>query len=433
MLKILPLLFTGLFFPTIAAALDIIDWTTRQNVPVRFAAVNDLPLVDIELSFRAGSAWDGDLPGLAGLVNALLIDGSGDMNAKEIAIAFEKVGARVSYGVSRDRAWINLRSLSDSNYLAPATDMLSNMITQPTFPEDALERDRQTILTGLAERQNQPGSIARQRFYELLYPDHPYQYSSSGTVESVGRIQRQDLIDFYRKYYVTNNLSMAISGDLTLDRAKQIARQLLDKLRSGDRTEEIPEATSTSRKFVQVNFDTPQAHIKIGMPVLKRENPDYFALKLGNHIFGGGGQARLMQILREEQGLTYGVYSSFTALSSAGPFEISIETSNHQVEQVLNQIDKMLRDYIRDGPTERELEAAKKNMLGTLALSRDSNRKIMSQLSAMLYYNLDTDYLDQYADKIESITAEQIRNAYQRNLDVDKLITLVVGSKLEDG
>ncbi|MFT5505621.1 MAG: zinc protease [Gammaproteobacteria bacterium] len=416
---------------THAQSVEVERWTTSNGMMVFFNQSKALPLVDFQLSFRAGSAYDGELPGLAGLTNALLIDGYKNINAQQVAVNIESLGARIGYGTSRDRAWMSLRSLSYSDHLEPAVKLFANIVSEPAFPEDALERDRKNLLSGLKERLNQPSALADYEFNRALYKGHPYQYGSSGHELSVEKISRNDLLFFHRRLYVSANANLAISGDLSLSEAKIYAELIAKPLNRGERSNPVPPVSPTLAQTDHYSFESKQTHIRIGLPVLRRDNPDYYALKLGNQILGGSAQSWLMQSLREEQGLTYGVYSHFSAYESRGPFQISLQTQNENVDRVLASLKLLMTKFIENGPSEVELEAAKKNLTGSLALSQDSNRKINSQLAFIGFYDLELNYLEVYKNKIRSIDVEEIRSAFRQYLKMDHLLTVTVGSDLE--
>jgi zinc protease len=416
---------------TQAQAVVVEQWTTSNGMSVLFSQSKALPLVDFQLSFRAGSAYDGDLPGVASLSNALLIDGYRNVSAQQVAVNIENLGARIGYGTSRDRAWMSLRSLSYQDHLESSVRLFATIASEPAFPQDALERDRKNLLSGLKERHNKASALADYEFNRALYEGHPYQYGSSGHESSVEKIGRDNLLFFHQKHYVAANANLAISGDLSLAEAENYAELISKSLSRGERANPIPRVTLSPAQIDHYRFESTQTHIRIGLPVLRRDNPDYYALKLGNHILGGSAQSWLMQSLREEEGLTYGVYSHFSAYESRGPFRIRLQTQNENVEKVLARLQLLMTQFIENGPSEVELEAAKKNLTGSLALSQDSNRKINGQLALIGFYGLELNYLEHYKNRILDIDANEIRSVFQQYLMMDHLVTVIVGSDLE--
>lgn len=415
-------------FASVSPAREIQQWHTDNGVPVLFMQAQELPIVDIRIGFRAGSARDGDKPGISQLLNGLLVEGSGKLSAQDIALEFERVGAQLRHYAGRDFAQLSLRSLSEASKLDVVVDVFSRVIALPAFPQAALDRDRAAMIVELAQRKTRIESLLSTTFMKNLYAGHAYENAAIVSESSIQSIARQDLVQFHSTYYVVENASLAIVGDLSLEQARHYAEKVVAYLPSGKAAAKLPEPAPTQAKTIRLDFDTPQTQLRIGMPVITRLDADYYALMLGNHIFGGNGSnSRLMKKIREEQGLSYNVYSSLSPLQVAGPFEMGLQTSNHQVDAALDSLEQLLRDFIEKGPTGAELELAKKNITGGFALRLDSNRKLLNQLSVMGYYQLPLDFLDEYAKKIEEVTLEDVRRAFRDRIRPEQMIRVIVG------
>ncbi len=416
-----------------ALALDIKSWNTQNGARVLFVENHDLPMIDVRVTFKAGSSRDGDLSGVSRLVNALLVDGSGDYSSEDIAETFESTGAQLGHDSLRDMGYVSLRSLSDPTMLDKISDLFARIIALPSFPQDAIERDRQAMLIGLAERKKNIGSVVSDAFFEHVYQGHPYQLGSQGTEATLRAITQQDLKDFHAQYYVANNATLAIVGDFTLQQAKQFAELLTKYLKPGKAAEEIPAILPPEQKKVatiRVPFKASQTHIQQGMPALTRQDPDYFALYVGNHILGGSGfSSRLMQEIREDRGLVYSVYSYFMPMESNGPFEMSLQTSTENEEQAVELLDSLLEDFIKNGPDEKELEHAKNNITGSFPLKIDSNKKIVEYLAVIGFYDLPLEYLDSFNDRVNAVTVESIKDAFQRRVDPARMTRIIVGEQ----
>ena len=415
-------------FASVSPAREIQQWHTDNGVPVLFMQAQELPIVDIRIGFRAGSARDGDKAGISQLLNGLLVEGSGKLSAQDIALEFERVGAQLRHYAGRDFAQLSLRSLSATSKLDVVVDVFSRVIALPAFPQAALDRDRAAMIVELAQRKTRIESLLSTTFMKNLYAGHAYENAAIVSESSIQSIARQDLVQFHSTYYVVENASLAIVGDLSLEQARHYAEKVVAYLPSGKAAAKLPEPAPTQAKTIRLDFDTPQTHLRIGMPVITRLDADYYALMLGNHIFGGNGSnSRLMKKIREEQGLSYNVYSSLSPLQVAGPFEMGLQTSNHQVDAALDSLEQLLRDFIEKGPTRAELALAKKNITGGFALRLDSNRKLLNQLSVMGYYQLPLDFLDEYAKKIEEVTLEDVRRVFRDRIRPEQMIRVIVG------
>jgi len=420
----------GLTLSLSTHALEIKTWKTDNGVTVLFVESHALPIVDVRLNFKAGSSRDGDKPGISRLVNALLVDGTGELTAEEIALTFESVGAELGHDSLRDMAWTRLRSLSDKSSLDSVVDLFARVTALPSFPQNSLERDRKSMLISLQNREKDIASVAEDAFYRTLYANHAYRIGSHGTAESLNKIDHKTLEQFHQKYYVGKNAVMAIVGDLTTEQAKSYASQMTRYLPAGESAGELAKPESIKKAEIFIPFKTTQTHIYQGFPVLARKDPDYFKLYLGNHILGGSGfGSRLMQEIREKRGLSYSVYSYFIPMETQGPFEVSLQTKNHQVEEAIMVMQDTLQDFINNGPSEEELVDAKLNITGSFALKTDSNKKIVEYLALIGFYDLPLDYLDSFNENINQVTLQQIKQAFKNRLKLDQMIRVIVGAK----
>lgn len=386
-------------------------------------------MVDINVVFDAGSTRDGVLPGLAVLTNSMLAHGAGRLNVEQIAERFDATGARLGSDVQRDMAEVSLRSLTDEKWLTVALDTFRKVLSEPTFPNSELERLRKQMMIGFAERKQSPDSIVDELFYQNLYADHPYANPVSGTEKSVSRITRKHLVDFYRRYYVARNAMLTIVGAVDRQQAEELAESLMAQLPAGTKAAAIENAAMQGKaQSIHHEHPSTQTHIMMGHQSISRHDPDYFVLYVGNHILGGGGfGSRIMDEIREKRGLAYSSYSYFHPLRNRGPFLVGMQTSNAQTRQALQVLHETLDTFIQQGPSQQELEHAKKNITGGFPLRIDSNSDVSNYLAVIGYYDLPLDYLSTFNSKVEAVTVEQIRDAFKRHLHPDKMLTVTVG------
>lgn len=419
----------GLCAWTVAAqaAPPIEHWVLANGARVYFVASPELPMVDVRLVFDAGSARDGGHAGLADLTNRLLGDGADGLNADQIAQRFESQGAQFGVDVGRDTATVSLRSLSDEAMLAPALDTLRRVVTDPRFDAADFDRERRRMIVAARERQQEPDDIAEDAFYSAAYGDHPYALPPEGTVDSLQALIRDEVVAFYKHYYVGRNATLAIVGALSRERAEALAETLIGKLPPGEPAPPLAPAAAKA-KFVTVEHPSTQTHILVGQPSLTRLDPDYFPLYVGNQILGGSGLvSRLFKEIREDRGLSYSVYSYFLPLAAKGPYVVGLQTKNDQAREALDLARQNLERYIAEGPTEKELKAAKDNLVGGFALRIDSNADLSAYLAVIGFYRLPLDYLDTFTGKVEAVTRDQVRAAFQRHVDPSDLATVLVG------
>lgn len=422
------LLLLSLAVPAVQASPDIQHWTTSSGTDVYFVAADELPMLDVRVIFDAGSARDGDKPGVAEMTVGMLADGAGGMSSDEISTAFESIGANYGVSLDRDMASVKLRTLADEQTRAAALDTLAKVISQPEFPEDDFEREKQRTLIGIRSKLQSPGSLASDAFYKALYGKHPYAHPTSGTEDSVADLTRDDLAAFHERHYTAANATIAIVGAVTRAEAEAVADELLAGLPAGEPLPEVPAVDGNDTKQVTISFPSSQTHVLIGMPVVRRHDDDYFSLYVGNHVLGGSGMvSQLFDSIREQRGLSYSVYSYFYPLQQAGPFVAGLQTSTRQADAALELLRQEIRDYIDNGPTDDELEASKQNITGGFPLRIDSNSNIVEYLAVIGFYDLPLDYLDTFNDKVLTVTREEIVDAFQRRLNVDDFVTVLVG------
>lgn len=421
------------FVASIAQAGPAIQhWQTQNGARVYFVPAPELPMVDVRVVFDAGSARDADKNGLAALTAAMLAEGAktatGELNADEIAERFASLGAQFGAGADRDSASVSLRSLTEARLLQPALDLMAEVLRAPAFPAAAFERERNRMLVGLRQQEQSPGAIAGKNFYKALYADHPYAGEPGGTEQSVGRLTREDIAAFHGRYYVARNAVVAIVGALNRAQAEALAEQVAGLLPSGERAAALPAVAPQAAQTIHIPHPSTQTHILMGQTGMSRDDPDYFPLLVGNHILGGNGLvSRISNEIREKRGLSYSAYSYFAPMRVAGPYTLGLQTRNDKADEALQVLLDTLSNFVAQGPTAKELKAAKQNITGGFALRLDSNSKLLDHLALIAFYDLPLDYLDTYTQRVEQVTLAQIKDAFQRRIKPEQRVTVIVG------
>ncbi|MBI3524562.1 MAG: insulinase family protein [Betaproteobacteria bacterium] len=414
------------------AGVNIQHWTAPSGARVYFVATRDLPMLDVQVDFAAGSVFDpAGKSGLAGLTTGLLDAGAkvgeADLNEEQLAVRLADIGARMSGAADDDRASIHLRTLSAQPQRGTALDLLRAELAAPSFPDSVLAREKTRSIAAIQEADTQPDSIAAKRFAAAIYPGHPY--GASASADSVGRITRDDLLTFWRDHFGARHAVVSIIGDVSRTEAEQIAAHLTDALPQPPAgvTPPLPEVTLPQRQTIRLPHPAAQSHIYIGMPAVKRGDADYFPLLVGNYVLGGGGfVSRLMQEVRVKRGYAYSVYSYFAPRMQPGPFQIGLQTKRAQTNEALQVVETTLGNFLRQGPSETELKAAKQNLVDGMALRLDSNAKILGYLSLIGFYGLPLTYIEDFPKRIESVTPQQVRAAFARHVQPEHLVTVIV-------
>lgn len=418
------------------ATLEIQQWKTKNGARVLYVYAPELPMLDIQTIFDAGSVRDNHQAGIASLTNSLLSHGAKyagkNLSVDEIAERFDNIGARFSASVAKDNAQLSLRTLTDEKLLSQAISTMQAILNAPTFNKKELERIRKQVLISLESRKQSPSSIADELFYKGLYASHPYANLSVGTEESIKTLLQKDLIHFYKKYYVAKNALVTIVGSVDREQAEILAEQLVGDLATGDKAEALAVVQDLQTASVKHHeYPSTQTHILMGQPGIDRKDKDYFTLYVANHILGGSGfGSRIMEEIREKRGLAYSSYSYFSPMMKRGPFIIGMQTSNKQTKEALTVARETLKNFINEGPTEKELQHAKKNITGGFPLRIDSNRDISNYLGVIGFYNLPLSYLSDFNKNIEAVTLQQIKATLKRRIHPDKMLTVTVGSRV---
>ncbi len=433
---------TALFVINLAwAGIPIEHWTQPSGVQVFLAQSQGIPMVDVQIDFDAGSRRDP--PTQAGLasvtasmagkgVRAVATEPALDENA--LGEAWADLGASFGGGASQDRMSFSLRSLTYPDLLAKATQLAARQLGEPDFPAAIWQRERETLNAALKEANTRPATLAARAFNAAVYGTHPYGFEM--TEATLARISVADMQAVYSALIQPCRAKVTLVGAVNRAQADALVTQLFLRLSGDVKTPtacaalppvaEVTPLTQAVEKHIA--FDSAQAHVLIGQPGYKRDDPDYFVLTVGNYILGGGGfVSRLTTQVREKRGLSYSVYSYFAPGLHAGAFTLGLQTRPDQAEQAVKVSRDVVAEFVANGPTQEELQAAKDNLIGGFALRVDSNRKLLDNVANIAWNQLPLDYLDTWTQQVDKVTAADIKAAFARKLQTDKMVTVVLG------
>ncbi len=421
------MMIAGCFGSVCAAQIE--HWQTENGARVFFLAAPEVPMVDVRIVFDAGSARDGNHPGVAALTNALLIEGADGLSGEQLRDRVADLGAQYRHSVDRDKAWVGARLLSDEDSRQRLTTVLSTLLAKPDFLPEVFVREQTRQLQAIRERSQSLRNVAQDAFYATAYEGHPYATPALGTQTTLTAVTRVDVELFHARYYTARNAVIAIIGDLTQSDARDMAAGVSKDLPAGEPTAALPPAVSTLARQRATVKQSAQTHVWLGLPVMSYGDPDYFALYVGNHMLGGAGLvSRLFKVIREERGLAYSAYSFFAPLRAAGPFVAGLQTRNDQLGGALELLRATIGDFVRKGPDPEELESAKQNIVSGFPLRVDSNGKKLEQLVTIGFFGLPLDYLETFSARVEKVTQEQVRDAFKRRVRLEQMVLVTVGS-----
>ena len=419
------------------ATLPIQTFTTESGAKVYWVRTPDLPMVDVQIDFDAGSRRDPmSQTGLANQVAGLTSKGVHahgawpEMDENQLGEAWADLGASFGGGASDDRMSFKLRSLTQADLLRQAVQLAARQLAHPAYRAAQWEDERTRDIAALKEARTRPATLAQERFMAALYPNHPY--GRRVTEDSLRAISVEDMRRFHRQHMLACRARVSIVGAVDRAQAQALVRDLLAHLPTMRPCPTLPDVADPTplkqAEDIRMSFESAQSQVLLGQPAHRRTDPDFFPLLVGNHILGGGGfVSRLTNQVREQRGLSYSVYSYFAPGLHPGPFVAGLQTRPDQAAQALQLTRDIVREFVRNGPTAEELKAAQDNLVGGFALRLDSNRKLLDNLANMAWYDLPLNYLDVWTQRIQAVTVDEIRAAFGRHLQPERMISLILG------
>ena len=425
-------------FSTAQAAISIEHWTHASGARVYLVASPSIPMLDVQLDFDGGSRRDpAAQAGLAGVTAGLLSDGVAAqpglpaLDENQLSEAWLDLGAQFGAQASADRFTLSLRTLTEPDLLQRAVALAARQIAAPAWPQAVWQRDRERILASLKEAENRPGTQANRAFARAVYGQHPYGFQPDAA--TFNAINVADMQAFYRRHVVTCRAQVTLVGAIDRAQADAIVGQFMAPLKAHgcEPLPEVPQVQALERAIDErLPFAAAQAQVSIGQPGIARTDPDFFPLFVGNYILGGGGfVSRLTTEVREKRGLSYSVFSYFAPGRHAGAFQIGLATRPDQAAQALEVSRNVVKQFVEQGPTEAELVAAKAFLVNGFSLRIDSNRKLLDNVANIGWNGLPLDYLDTWTQQIERVSVADIRRAFARVLQPDRMVTVVVGAQ----
>ena len=422
----------------VLAAIPIQHWTMPSGVQVYLVESPSIAMVDMQIDFDAGSRRDpADKAGLAsvtaGMASRGVLAASGEpaLDENGLSEAWADLGASFGAGATGDRMSFSLRSLTYPDLLGKAVALAARQLGQPAFPQAIWLRERERLLASLREARTRPATIAGRAFAAAVYGAHPYGYEM--TEQTLAGIGVGDMHALYARAIQPCRAKVSIVGAVTRAQAQELLGLLFSRLPAGaggcSGLPPVPEVAALDKPAdLRIAADSAQAHVLMGQPGIKRNDPDFFALTVGNYILGGGGfVSRLTAEVREKRGLSYSVYSYFSPSLHAGAFTVGLQTRPDQAAQALAVSREVIGRFVSDGPTQAELDAAKSNLVGGFALLIDSNRKLLGNVANIAWNGLPLDYLDRWTSMVERVTVADVRAAFARALQPARMVTVIVG------
>ena len=411
-----------------AAAMNIQQIQSPGGIKAWLVEEHSVPLISLKYAFDGGNSQDPEgKAGVANFITAMMDEGAGDLKSEQYQERMEDLAMRMSYDDTKDSLYGSFETLSANR--DKAAELLKLSVQQPRFDQDAVERIRQQLIANLIYADKDPGKVAMREWYAQAFAGHPYARPSSGTVDTVSKITRDDLLAYHKRIFARDNLKVVAVGDITPAELGKLIDDVFGGLPAKAdlfpvaKTEPIPGGSQRV-----IDMGVPQSVAVFGLGAMPRMDPDFMTAFVVNHILGGGGfSAKLMEEVREKRGLAYSVYTYIQPDRYTSILVGSVATKNASMAESLDIIRKEMKKMAENGPTQADLDAAKSYLTGSYALRFDTNSKIASQLLGLMQEGFGPDYVETRNKKIEAITLADAKRVAARLLKPENLIVTVVG------
>ena len=398
----------------IAWAVEIQKVISPEGIEAWLVEDHTVPLVALNFSFEGGSSQDPEgKAGLTRLLAATLDEGSGDLSSEDYQARLEELAISVGFSTGKDRFYGNLRTLTRT--LPEATEMLATALNAPRFDAAPMERMKTSLITQARRNETSPDAIAGRTLAEAVFGDHPYARPTLGTEETLETLSSEDLIAQKSKLIAKSGLKIGVVGAIDAETLKPLLDQVFAGLPDKADLQPVSELTPKTGDDLHAFLEVPQTTVLVSLPGLKRNDPDYQAAYVMNHILGGGSFTSWMyQEVREKRGLSYGAGTSLSPYKHTGLLIGSAATKAERSDETVEVIRAQLKRMAEQGPTQAELDSAKRYITGSYPLRFDSSGKIASQLVALQNADLGMDYFDRRNSEIDAVTLEDVNRVAQR-------------------
>ena len=423
------LIFT-LLMSTFANAIDIQEVKTKGGLNALLVEDYTLPIIAVSFSFKGGTSQDVEgKEGTVRLLSALLDEGAGEFDSSAYRARLEELGISIGFSAGSDRFSGSMRTIREDSEVA--FEMLRLALNEPRFDGDAIERMRDAIRTSIVRAKADPSAIAGVKLRETLFNTHPYASPSQGTEASLGAITRDDIAAMHSNIFAAGNVTIGVVGAISADELSALLEKTFGPLPREANLKEVPKVEPRLGMVENVDMTVPNASISLVYKGLSRDDPDFFAAHLMNHILGGGTfSSRLYREVREKRGLAYGVSSSIVTRANTNYLIAGTSTRAENQEEALSVIKEEFAKMAAEGVTQDELDQAKKYVSGSYAINNlDTSGKIARVLVALQTENLGIDYINTRVKQIEAVTVEDVNRMARKLLTVDPTVVTLGPAK----
>jgi zinc protease len=414
-------------FATGAKALTITELKTPGGIEIWLVQDATVPMIAMEFAFAKGAATD--KPGKSGtahFLTGLMDEGAGDLSGEAFQAKRDDLGIKISFEAGIEHFQGTLQTVTQ--HKAEAFALLRRALNEATFPDEAIERMRQSFIVNASSAENDPQTIASRALMKALLDGHVYSGRPRGTPDSLAAITRDDLVESYKNIFTRRGMKIAVVGDISPAELSAELDRTFGTLPQGSGAAEISHATiSATGETIVIERNIPQSIVMLGMKGIGIKDPDFFAAFVMSQILGGDSDARLSNEIREKRGLTYGVGFELSPMEFADLYVGSFSTVNEKAGEAIATLKDTIRTMAKDGPTQAELDDIKKFLTGSFGLRFDSSSKIAGYLLGQQLLGRDSGYILRRNNLIEAVTLDQVKAQAQRLLKPDTLKVVIIG------
>lgn len=409
------------------AEIAIQEVTSPGGIRAWLVEDHNIPFTALEVQFKGGSSLEApDKRGVVNLMTATLEEGAGEMDSKAFAEAREALAAGITFDSGADSVGVSAKFLTENR--DQVVDLMREALVNPRFDQDAVDRVREQVLSNLRANEKDPGSLASERFNALAFGDHPYATTGDGTIETVSKLTRDDVVAAHKAALARDRVFVAASGDITAEELGKLLDRLLGDLPATGAPQPGTAPWLLPPGVTVVDFPSPQSTVFFGEVGIPRDDPDFFSAFILNEVIGGGRfTARLMTEVREKRGLTYGIGTYLVNMEHADMLLGQFSASNDKVAEAIKVVQAEWGRLVSEGVTPEELAATKTYLTGSYPLRFDGNGPIASVLVGMQMDAMPIDYVTTRNAKIEAVTMADIKRVAARLFKPEALHFVVVG------
>ncbi|MBM2715236.1 insulinase family protein [Mesorhizobium caraganae] len=423
---LLAVLFLILPALTAHAAMNIQEVKSQKGITAWLVEDHTVPIISVRFVFKGGTTQDPvGKEGLIHLMTGLFNEGAGDLDSDAFQVKLDDAGVEMSFEAQRDGIYGSMRMLSLRK--DAAFDLLRLAVNRPRFDQEPVDRIRAQIFSGIIANERDPEAIAQRKWLRAIYGTHPYSRPDEGTKVSLAGITPADLSAFHKAIFARDGLHVAVVGDIDAKRLSEKLDQLFGELPQKQTLSPVADVAAKLGQQVEVNYDLPQTSLQLAFPGVGRSEPDFFAALLMNDILGGSPYtSRLWEEVREKRGLAYGVGSYLAGYEHSHALLVTTATRSDRAAETLSIVHRVVKDMAQQGPTEAELEASKKYLIGAYAINDlDSSSSIAATLVGLQVDNLGIDYIQRRSALIDQVTLDQVKAAAKKLLSAEPGIMVV--------